>query len=87
MTSAKSASFAGSIDLLAPHVRIGADSPIGPQGADAPTTARFIQDRRNATDLSEAEVGRQAFTLYNYRGAIVMAMAWLVAYVSMALLG
>lgn len=61
MPPTRTVSLSGSIDLLAPHVRMGA--------------------------YSGDEYSAAAFTLYNYRGSIVMASAWLAAYAAAAILG
>ena len=49
------------------------------------TAARSRQNRRDVPD--KADVGRDAFALYNHAGTVAVASVWLVIYVIAALYG
>ena len=54
-----------------------------PQWPQAVT--RSVQDHCDVSEFDKSEIGRDAFAPYNYRGAVVMASAWLAFYVFAAL--
>ena len=47
--------------------------------------ARSVQDRCDVSEVDKPEIGRDASPLYNHRGTVVVASAWLAFYVFAAI--
>jgi hypothetical protein len=63
--------------------------PLAVKRADEPqwrqAATRSVQDRSDISEFEQAEIGRDAYTLYNHRGTVVVASAWLAIYVVAAI--
>jgi hypothetical protein len=42
--------------------------------------ARSVQDRCDVSEFDKPKIGRGAFSSYNHRGTVVVAIAWLAFY-------